>query len=75
MTRFKMPETPRIGLSAKQVWLVRNLQKNTPESFKLRLSAMDKAKAEAAREAMLGRLQEKTGDYLNKNPSQGVRYP
>jgi hypothetical protein len=46
----------------------RNLLKNTPEAFKDRIAAMDRAKAEAAREAVLGRLHDKATEYVTPNP-------
>lgn len=46
----------------------RNLQTNTPEAFTARIASMDPEKAAAAREAVLGRVQDKAGDALNKNP-------
>lgn len=49
----------------------RNLQKNTGDAFKANIIKLDKAKAEAAREAVLGRVQEQAGEHLSGNPLKG----
>lgn len=53
----------------------KNLLKNSADAFKASIIQKNKAQAEAAREAVLGQLHEKAGDYLNAKPWRAFGIP